>query len=46
MGAAFGTGYNWGANLFSGNGNDAVGAALSGVPYDELSGQLAISPGA
>lgn len=39
-GAAFGTGYNWGANLFSGNGNDAVGAALSGVPYDELSGQL------
>lgn len=40
MGAAFGTGYNWGANLFSGNGNDAVGAALSGVPYDELSGQL------
>lgn len=39
-GAAFGTGYNWGANLFSGNGHDAVGAALSGVPYDELSGQL------
>lgn len=39
-GDAWNTGYNWGANLFSGNGNDAVGAALSGVPYDELSGQL------
>lgn len=31
-GDAWNTGYNWGANLFSGNGNDAVGAALSGVP--------------
>lgn len=39
-GDAWNMGYNWGANLFSGNGNDAVGAALSGVPYDELSGQL------
>ena len=39
-GDAWNTGDNWGANLFSGNGNDAVGAALSGVPYDELSGQL------
>ena len=39
-GDAWNTGYNWGANLVSGNGNDAVGAALSGVPYDELSGQL------
>lgn len=39
-GDAWNTGYNWGANLFSGNGNGAVGAALSGVPYDELSGQL------
>ena len=39
-GDAWNTGYNWGANLFSGNGNDAVGAALSGVPYDELSGPL------
>ena len=39
-GDAWNTGYNCGANLFSGNGNDAVGAALSGVPYDELSGQL------
>ena len=39
-GAAFGTGYNWGANLFSGSSAGGYDLSAAYTPYNEISGQL------
>ena len=37
---AWNTGYNWGANLFSGSGNGAGSLFPTSTPYDEIANQL------
>lgn len=39
-GSAFNTGYNWGANLFSGSSSSGYGLNTAVTPYDEISSQL------